>query len=269
MDAIQTLPIVTPASPDDRSPAWPLLGMGLSVVVHAVLFWLLASTRIPIPVPNKKVDVEIVQVKKPPPPPKVEEKKPDPPKPPPVPPKVRLPPPPKAAPPPPKTPPPPPPPNTPPPPPKAAPPPINIGISLSSTTQGGSFAAPVGNTLYGQAPDKAANPSASQAYAAPPATAKFVPSYAVSEPPTAINGDSVKPEYPEGARKEGLEGQVTVKIKIDENGRVTAAKVVQGAGHGFDEKAVIGARLLRFHPAKLNGEAVATEITWVMTFLLN
>ena len=100
-------------------------------------------------------------------------------------------------------------------------------------------------------------------------TASVSASNAVSEPPTPMNADSAKPKYPEEARKEGIEGQVTIKIKIDENGRVISAKVLQGAGHGFDESAIEFAPTLRFHPAKLNGVAVGTEIPWTVTFLLN
>ncbi len=247
-------------------PLWVLLALVLSAGFHGGLFVFLAATHLPTPKPNKQVDMEIVEVKKKPPP-----KPPDPPKPPPPePPKpkivrVKLPPPPKEVPPPPQTPPPP---NQPPPKP-AAPPPINIGISLSSTTQSGGFAAPVGNTLYGQAPDKAPTPTASPGYEAPRATPKFVPSYAVTEAPSLLSDAEVKKFYPEQARKDGLEGQVTLKLKIDAAGKVAMAKVLQGAGHGFDEAAIEGSKHLRFKPATLNGEPVETEITYTMTFLLD
>ena len=232
MDALQTDPHSSrpPARPS-ASGAWSAPRRRLSVGVHLVLFWLLATTRIAAAGARQegrrrdRPGEEAASSSQ------AEGRRRSPSRPSrPRTPKVKLPPPPKAAPPPPKTPPPPPPPNQPPPPPKAAPPPINIGISLSSTTQGGSFAAPVGNTLYGQAPDKAANPTTAVAYAAPRATAKFVPSYAVSEPPTALNGDSVKPPYPEGARKDGLEGPVTLKLKIDETGTSRAPRCSRAPG---------------------------------------
>src|SRR5262249_34307405 len=156
-------------------------------------------------------------------------------------PKVHLPPPPKAPPPPPPKAEPPPP--SAPPPPKAAPTPINIGLSLSSTSQGGAFAAPVGNTLYGKPADKAADPNAAKPYAAPRPTAKFVPSYQLTEPPEVLNNDEAfsRALYPEEARKDGLEGKVVLQLTVDEIGHVSKAKVLQGSGHGFDEAAVKGA----------------------------
>ena len=76
--------------------------------------------------------------------------------------------------------------------------------------------------------------------------------------------------YPEQARKDGLEGRVVLQLTVDETGRVSKAKVLQGAGHGFDEAAVKGAlTALRFKPAKLGGQAVATEIAYTVNFLLD
>jgi len=56
-----------------------------------------------------------------------------------------------------------------PPPPNAAPPPgtpksapVRIGVSMSSTTAAGGFAAPVGNSLYGKSPAKAEDPATVQ-----------------------------------------------------------------------------------------------------------
>jgi protein TonB len=262
-------PIVTFERRDPRElPLWGLLLLVvLSLGVHVGFFlWLSVTRAIPAPAP-RPVEMEIIAAK---PRPIVEEKKPEPPKPieKPKPVKVarNLPPPPKDPPPPPKvvTPPPP---NQPPPPKAAPPPPINIGLSLDSTTKAGGFAAPVGNTLYGKAADRAADPNASKPYAAPPAGPKFVPSYKVTEPPSVVS--EVKAVYPEAARKEGLETQVLMQIAIDTDGHVTTARVLQSAGHGFDEAALEAIRKFRFKPARLGDEAVATEITYKVTFLLN
>lgn len=263
---------ITAHEPKEQdSLAWVIGGVIASAVVHLVLFLWLGSRPQEKVVPKPKpVTMEVVSKPKPPPPPKVEPPKPEEPKPLP---KVEPPKPVKVT----KAPPPPPPPpsNQPPPPPSnEPPPPIQIGLSLSSTAKGGDFVAPVGNTLSGDASGKAADPNAAKAYAAPPGPARpvetgqrFVPSYKVSEPPKLV-GD-FKPPYPEEARREGLEGQVTLQLTIDGNGKVTKARVVQKAGNGFDEAAIEGARKLRFSPATLDGEPVTTEITYVMTFLLD
>ena len=56
---------------------------------------------------------------------------------------------------------------------------------------------------------------------------------------------------------------------VGADGKVTSAKVLKGAGHGFDEAALQGAKQIRFKPATVDGEAVSTEITYTMTFLLD
>lgn len=264
--------ILTPGREDPRAPrpSWLAGFLAISLCVHLGFYAFLARTPPPAPPPPRPVDMEIIERPKPPPPPPVA--KPEPPRPiekPKPPPKVRLPPPPKEKPPPPPPEAKPPPPNQPPPP-QQKPVPINIGLSLSSTTQAGSFAAPVGNTMYGKPGDKAADPSASKAYQAPPAGPRFVPSYQVTEPPQVESQPDVRAFYPDEARKDGLEGQVLLQLGISADGHVTKAKVLKQAGHGFDEAAVkIALQKLRFRPARLNGEPVATEITYTLTFLLD
>jgi protein TonB len=252
----------------DHTTAIALVGAVLSFGMHLGLYSMLSRTHTEPPVIKKPVDIEIVEKATPPPPKPPEEKKPEPPKPEPVKPKVKLPPPPKLEKPPPPQPPPPS--NQPPPPPNAPPPPINIGLSLSSTTQGGAFAAPVGNTLYGKPDEKARPPSEAKPYVAPPGPppAKFVPSYQVTEPAEPLGGTK-KPPYPEEAKKEGLEGQVVLELRIGADGRVLASRVLQGDGHGFNEAALQFAREMRFKPAKMNGEPVETKITYTVTFVLD
>ena len=58
------------------------------------------------------------------------------------------------------------------------------------------------------------------------------------------------PEYPAEAKKQGLEGEVILKLLVDKDGSVSKAEVVQGAGHGMDEAALAAAPRLLFHPAK-------------------
>jgi len=155
----------------------------------------------------------------------------------------------------------PPPPNQPPPkevPP--TPPPIHIGVNLESTVQGGAFAAPVGNSMYGVAPVQAPTPVAVKPYWA----AKYVAPSRVSELPVLL--DEVKAPYPPAARKEGVEGQVILMMTIDDEGKVAEVKSISGPGHGLNEAAVRAARQFRWKPAKLNGLAVSTEIRYVYSF---
>lgn len=244
------------------------IALAASALVHLGLYALLGDEPPPRKV-NEAVEFELIEPP-PPPPPEPEpiaepEPEPEPVKPEPQ--KVA-----RVDPPPQKTPTPPPPANTPPPneppPPDARPAPIKIGISLSSTTQGGGFAVGTGNSVYGKVDPKAADPKDVKPYAPGPDTkqAPFVPASRLTKQPSlrgTITGD-LTPE----AKREGIEGTVVVRIKIDEKGRVVEAKVVQGLGYGLDENAIKALRAAKFSPASVDGNPVVTEINFRINFLL-
>jgi protein TonB len=252
----------------DHSSRAVLLFLLVSLGVHGVGFMLLSRMAEHTPPPvQRPVELVMVEVQKPPPPPPPpkEEPKPEPPKP-----KVVAKPPPikvaQA-----EKPPPPPPPDAAPPPPNDAPPPeqpskpvpLVVGISMSSTTSAGGFAAPVGNTVYGKTGDKATDPKEVKAYSAP----KYVPVYQVDTEPSVAS--EVKVPYPDEARRAGIEGTVTLSITIDHEGRVVKATVVKGLGYGLDEAAREALLRFRFKPAVKNGESVSTEMKYSYTFLLD
>lgn len=247
-----------------------LIGSG---IVHLVVLAVIIDAALHPKRFEAQVPVEFEVVAKPPPPPPPpppeppkEEKKPEP--------KVakvfKPPPPPKDAPPPPKETPPPPP-NEPPPPDAKPSAPVMIGVTMSSTTAAGGFAAPVGNTLYGQAPKVAPRPDEVKPYAAPvtapPPGGRYVPPYRVTKLPEVAS--EVKATYPEEARKLGLEGQVVLRLTVDATGKVAKAVVVKGAGNGFDEAALDAVKRFKFKPGTEGDEPVATEITYTYTFLLD
>ena len=240
----------------------------VSLVLHGGGFWLLnRMADRPAVVAQRPVELVMVEVQKPPPPPPPEEK-PEEPKPPP--PKVKpvkpppikvaeapkpLPPPPVDAPPPPN--------DTPPPEPQAKPPPLVVGMTMSSTTSAGTFAAPVGNTSYGKVDRTAKDPNEVKGYSAP----KYTPIYQVDSEPTVAS--EVKIPYPEEARRAGVEGTVTLSITIDNEGKVVAAKILNGPGYGLNEAARDAIRRFRFKPAVKGGETVSTEMKYSYTFLLD
>lgn len=160
-----------------------------------------------------------------------------------------------------------PPPNSPPPP-DAPPPakaPVRIGLTLSSTTQAGGFAAPVGNTLYGKAAEKAEDPSTAKPYRLD----NYAPPAQVTTLPVPIDVSIPKREYPEEARRLGLEGEVKLRLIVDDTGRVRDARIVEDPGHGFGERAVrVVLAYFRFQPARRGNEAVATEIPFTVRFEL-
>ena len=233
------------------------IGLFGSLALHgvALLFLVRAASR---PAPRRDTTVEL-EIRSAPPP------RPEPPKPPPrVVPSARAPrPAPKNSPPPPKLPPPsaPPPPNAKPAPHPGPPVPIHIGVSLESTVAASDVAAPVGNSLYGEAPRVAPSPqTASRPYWAP----KYVPPYQVAELPVLVT--EVKAPYPPEARKAGVEGEVVLMLTVDQEGKVALVKKVSGPGHGLDEAAVAAVRKFVFKPARFAGKAVATEIRYVYSF---
>jgi protein TonB len=252
----------------DRSSLAVLLFLLVSLGVHGVGFVLLSRMQErTTPVIQRPVELVMVEVRKPPPPPPPpkEEPKPEPPKPKvaPKPPPVKV----AQA----EKPPPPPPPDAAPPPPNDAPPPeqpskpvpLVVGISMSSTTSAGGFAAAVGNTVYGKTGDKATDPKEVKAYSAP----KYVPVYQVDTEPRVAG--EVKIPYPDEARRAGIEGPVVLSITIDNEGRVVKAVIISGPGYGLNEAARDALLRFRFKPAVKNGEAVSTEMKYTYTFLLD
>ena len=217
----------------DRSSVAVLLFLLVSLGVHGVGFVLLSRMQErTLPVVQRPVELVMVEVQKPPPPP-----------------------PPDAAPPPPN--------DAPPPEQPSKPVPLVVGISMSSTTSAGGFAAPVGNTVYGKTGDKATDPKEVKAYSAP----KYVPVYQVDSEPSVAG--EVKIPYPDEARRAGIEGPVVLSITIDNEGRVVKAVVISGPGYGLDEAAREALLRFRFKPAVKNGEAVSTEMKYTYTFLLD
>ena len=140
---------------------------------------------------------------------------------------------------------------------------VITGVTLSSTTSAGGFAAPIGNTAYGKMSDKAVDPSEVKPYAAP----KYAPPGGADTEPELIG--EIKITYPEEARKAGIEGSVRLKVTIDEKGNVIAALVMNGPGYGLDEAARDALRRFRFRPATKGGEPVGYTFPYTYTFLLD
>ena len=78
--------------------------------------------------------------------------------------------------------------------------------------------------------------------------------------------DELRAAYPEGARQRSLDGNVGMEILVDEEGRVTNARVTRPAGNGFDAVALRFIRKHRFRPATRNGQPVTVWIPWLYKF---
>jgi protein TonB len=205
-----------------------MIAVVIALAAHAGIAY--AMAHVPEKPPHRPSWVEVDVRKKvppPPPPPKLE-----PPPPPKVVEKKKI------------VPPPPPPPNAKPPeePPKEPPKPV-FGASMSSTTEAdSSVSVPVGNTTMID-PAKSAKGPVVPLPAAPPPPPK--PSYApVSElyikkmPDIDSEACGRSIQYPAEAEQLGIEGDVKLRVELDDKGKVHGIKVISGLGHGLDQAAV-------------------------------
>jgi protein TonB len=77
-------------------------------------------------------------------------------------------------------------------------------------------------------------------------------------PPAFV--ERVEPLYPERARRAGVEGVVTVRIRLDATGAILAVELVQPSGSRWlDEAALAAAHASRFAPAARESARVASE----------
>jgi protein TonB len=100
-----------------------------------------------------------------------------------------------------------------------------------------------------------------------PDTGQFVPH---DTEPVLLNPEDCLPEYPEMARKAGVEGKVWVQILVDQEGIVRDAIIAREAGvnAGFEEAALEAALKRKYSPAMQNKNPVAVWISYKVSFKL-
>ncbi|MFZ1279406.1 MAG: energy transducer TonB [Ignavibacteriaceae bacterium] len=94
---------------------------------------------------------------------------------------------------------------------------------------------------------------------------------AVEEMPEPIGGIAAIQsliEYPEIAKRAGVEGKVYVLAFVDERGNVTSAKILKGIGAGCDEAAIDAVRKTKFKPGKQRGTPVKVQVSIPIVFKL-
>lgn len=137
-----------------------------------------------------------------------------------------------------------------------------FGITMESTVgpeDSGNFQVRVGNTLMQEPEAEVTNPEDVKSYAP-------VPVHEVSELPRVRK--EFKPEYPPQAKAEGLEGKVKLRVDVLADGSVGDVSVIDGLGPALDKNAIAAMKKFRFDPATRKGEAVATTITYVLTYVI-
>src|SRR3954469_1247543 len=146
--------------------------------------------------------------------------------------------------------------------------PVSIaGISHESTSAGGTFAVPVGNTLAA-APERVARKPAD---AKPYKAERYAPAADLAEAPRALNRDQVdiRRYYPKDALQHGVEGEVVLRLTIDSDGSIAEASVVRDPGEGLGAAALRAVREFRFAPGKVGESPVATAIPFVIRFVIS
>jgi TonB family protein len=77
----------------------------------------------------------------------------------------------------------------------------------------------------------------------------------------------VVPEYPDGARRSGVQGAVVLNAVVNEAGTVSDLTVISGP-EVLGQAAVDAVRWWRYQPYRVNGRAVAVETTVIVNFRL-
>jgi TonB family protein len=94
-----------------------------------------------------------------------------------------------------------------------------------------------------------------------------VPFWKVEVKPQSISIPEA--EYPEAARRAGIEGATVVEVLVDTAGNIADAKVLKSSGNALlDESAVKAARRARFQPAKQRDKPVQVWVSIPFRFRL-
>ncbi len=75
-------------------------------------------------------------------------------------------------------------------------------------------------------------------------------------------------DYPDFARKAGIEGRVIVQFVVDEQGNVQNPKVTRGVHKLLNEEAIKAVKEQKFKPGKQRGQAVKVRMSLPVTFRL-
>src|SRR5690606_38550688 len=103
----------------------------------------------------------------------------------------------------------------------------------------------------------------------PPPEHVFVAVEQMPELVGGIQGLQGRIQYPEMARRAGIEGRVFVQFVVNEQGVPSDIRVVRGIGGGADEAAVAAVRESRFTPGLQRGRPVKVRMSLPVTFRLN
>jgi TonB family C-terminal domain len=76
-------------------------------------------------------------------------------------------------------------------------------------------------------------------------------------------------QYPEIAKRAGVEGQVIVSFTVSKTGQISSPRIARGIGGGCDEEALRVVMMMpRWNPGKQNGQPVNVQVTVPIRFQL-
>jgi protein TonB len=105
-------------------------------------------------------------------------------------------------------------------------------------------------------------PSPHSPITAPPAARPVL-----ATPPRFL--ERVEPAYPPRALRAGIEGAVTLALRLSESGELLEVRVLRGSGSELlDQAALAAARASRFEPASLDGRPVDAQTEATYRFVL-
>jgi TonB family protein len=90
-------------------------------------------------------------------------------------------------------------------------------------------------------------------------------------PPQPVNGfKALQKEliYPDSARKNGIQGTVTLKVHVDDNGDIVDTKIVKSLEQGCDKAAVQALKAVEWKPALKDNKSIAVWFSIDIKFKL-
>jgi len=80
---------------------------------------------------------------------------------------------------------------------------------------------------------------------------------------------TIRPDYPQGARQRGEQGDVQLEISVGADGAVEAVRVIVSSGfQELDDAALKALKAARFTPAQAGGRSVASKARLTLSFKL-
>lgn len=146
-------------------------------------------------------------------------------------------------------------------PPPAVTPPVLQPASRPPASEAGPGGAPAGaGTVALPGPGSSGGDSAASGPVGGPAPAP-APVHRAVCPQSAVS-------YPAEARRRGLEGEVTARLLVREDGTIADATIVHSAGAVLDEAVLEAVRTLRCSPARQGARAISANLPYTVRFVL-